>query len=417
MYINPDRLSISHQKVKGKAYTRGGIFYHHWGDDHPVLTLSGTTGFSGMKGIQTLEEIYHASGTLLKYQKFGPEKYAQRTNQQSSEVNFGHDYDSNDLAYFNSKKVDLNSPTSVVNAALETSTKQQLGDIQSILENQKRREQAWKDYLKRTKELETLTKAGNKTDTKTLESAQNTRKTLKNYYGFPDGTYAELSRMPVPVAKNATNDQKNLSIAALSNLIELNNLSSSISAISKVAGSLNNTVSNAVKLMSTNQYKQAALSKLSEQLPNIDSEVLSAVAGQLAAYYEAGTSDIRSVLGESSINSLDESPIPYRDDLAGQMISLANERQEYLEVFMQEMAKLEETEMKYYNDLRDNAFDDVMDEVDDEWRPRVIFIYYENKAYMGHFDAFSYSQEASNQLYIRYEMRITITKTIISTPK
>lgn len=35
MYINPNRLSMATQKIKSKAVTRGGIFYHHWGKFAP----------------------------------------------------------------------------------------------------------------------------------------------------------------------------------------------------------------------------------------------------------------------------------------------------------------------------------------------------------------------------------------------
>lgn len=64
LYINPQRLSMQTQKLKSKAITRGGIFYHHWGDDHWTMSLSGTTGLAGMKGILRLEEAYKASGML-----------------------------------------------------------------------------------------------------------------------------------------------------------------------------------------------------------------------------------------------------------------------------------------------------------------------------------------------------------------
>lgn len=67
MYINPQRLNMSNQKIKSKAVTRGGIFYHHWGDDHWQMQLSGTVGDAGMEGIKKLETIYHLSGVLLQY--------------------------------------------------------------------------------------------------------------------------------------------------------------------------------------------------------------------------------------------------------------------------------------------------------------------------------------------------------------
>jgi hypothetical protein len=86
MYINPSRLNISTQKLKGKMYTRGGIFYHHWGDDHWQLQLSGYTGFSGMRGIEQLEKIYHHSGALLRYTDLGPEYVHSDTKPSTYEV-------------------------------------------------------------------------------------------------------------------------------------------------------------------------------------------------------------------------------------------------------------------------------------------------------------------------------------------
>lgn len=67
MYINPNRISVTQQKIKSKAVTRGGIFYNHWGDDNPVMQLGGSVGLSGMSGIKKLEKIYHISGVLLAY--------------------------------------------------------------------------------------------------------------------------------------------------------------------------------------------------------------------------------------------------------------------------------------------------------------------------------------------------------------
>lgn len=76
LYINPARLTMQTAKVKAKAVTRGGIFYHHWGDDHWTMSISGTTGFSGMKGIEQLETIYAYSGTLLRYQNTAAPRHA-----------------------------------------------------------------------------------------------------------------------------------------------------------------------------------------------------------------------------------------------------------------------------------------------------------------------------------------------------
>lgn len=74
MYINPEKLSFNFSKIIGRQVTRGGIFFNHYGDDTPKMTLSGCTGLSGMKGIEQLEKIYFYSGTLLRYQNVGINK-------------------------------------------------------------------------------------------------------------------------------------------------------------------------------------------------------------------------------------------------------------------------------------------------------------------------------------------------------
>ncbi|AEO93444.1 gp184 [Bacillus phage G] len=401
MYINPDRLSITNQKVKGKAYTRGGIFYHHWGDDNPILTLSGTTGFSGMKGIQTLEQIYHASGTLLKYQKFGPEKYAQRTNFQPPDVN-------------------LNSPVSVVEAAMNKTTTSLVEALKGFVEKDSAKKEKWEEYKNLQKQLEEAQKnsTNSVTDKLHIASINLKQRRLRETYGFPEGSYYNLSKTTLPNNEKETNNQKALSLVAINNYMALNKVGDILSKVRKAEEEVDKTVANNKTITSANNYKKIASTVFKNKLPGIDNELISQLASQKASYYKAGTEDIRILNGDSSpYSNLQDSPIPYREDLTGQMVQISQDRTAALESFMQDMAKLEETEKKYYEELRDNAFDDVMDDVNDEWKPRVIFIYFDNKAYMGHFDAFSYSQEAANPYYIRYEMRITITKEILSTKK
>ena len=67
MYINPSRLQFSNQKLIGETVTRGGIFYHHWGDKNTVMSISGDLGLSGMSGVKKLDEVYRMSGVLLAY--------------------------------------------------------------------------------------------------------------------------------------------------------------------------------------------------------------------------------------------------------------------------------------------------------------------------------------------------------------
>ena len=67
MYINPSRLQFNNNKLVQKSITRGGIFYHHWGDDHTIMSLSGDLGLSSMSGVKRLDEVYRMSGNLLAY--------------------------------------------------------------------------------------------------------------------------------------------------------------------------------------------------------------------------------------------------------------------------------------------------------------------------------------------------------------
>lgn len=71
MYINPENLTINNSKLYQKQVTRGGIFYHHFGNDHPSMQIRGTTGLSGMAGIKQLEDVYNKSGILLAYSNSG----------------------------------------------------------------------------------------------------------------------------------------------------------------------------------------------------------------------------------------------------------------------------------------------------------------------------------------------------------
>jgi hypothetical protein len=60
------------------------------------------------------------------------------------------------------------------------------------------------------------------------------------------------------------------------------------------------------------------------------------------------------------------------------------------------------------------GWQDVQDELVDEWLPRQVFIYFDDRVYLGHFDSFSYQRVAETEL-INYELRFTVTRQIIIT--
>lgn len=60
MYINPNSLSYTYKKLISKEKTKGGYAIQYWGEDLPTITIVGTTGSSGIEGINALYEIYRA---------------------------------------------------------------------------------------------------------------------------------------------------------------------------------------------------------------------------------------------------------------------------------------------------------------------------------------------------------------------
>jgi hypothetical protein len=60
MYINPQQLQTRSRKIITRRRTKGGYVVQYWGEDLDVLTLSGTTGASGIEGINILKSVYRA---------------------------------------------------------------------------------------------------------------------------------------------------------------------------------------------------------------------------------------------------------------------------------------------------------------------------------------------------------------------
>ncbi len=60
MYVNPNSINYKHTKLINKDKTKGGFTVQYWGEDLTTLTINGTTGSSGIEGINMLYEIYRA---------------------------------------------------------------------------------------------------------------------------------------------------------------------------------------------------------------------------------------------------------------------------------------------------------------------------------------------------------------------
>lgn len=66
MYINPENFQVRESKQISSVRTKGGFVMQYWGDNLTQLTLSGTTGSSGIKGIQALRDIYRSENKAFE---------------------------------------------------------------------------------------------------------------------------------------------------------------------------------------------------------------------------------------------------------------------------------------------------------------------------------------------------------------
>ena len=60
MYVNPQNITYNHKKLINKDKTKGGYTLQYWGEELSQLNIAGTTGSSGIEGINMLYEIYRA---------------------------------------------------------------------------------------------------------------------------------------------------------------------------------------------------------------------------------------------------------------------------------------------------------------------------------------------------------------------
>lgn len=60
MYINPESIVTNDSKIISDTRTKGGYILQYWGEEKTQLQISGTTGSSGVEGINVLYDIYRA---------------------------------------------------------------------------------------------------------------------------------------------------------------------------------------------------------------------------------------------------------------------------------------------------------------------------------------------------------------------
>lgn len=83
MYVNPESISYNHSKQISKERTKGGFTIQYWGENLTELNISGTTGSSGVEGINVLYEVYRAE--QLSFDSYGLTLAANNASMQAAE--------------------------------------------------------------------------------------------------------------------------------------------------------------------------------------------------------------------------------------------------------------------------------------------------------------------------------------------
>lgn len=66
MYINPKNIKYNYKKhIGAPTRTRGGFLLQYWGEELGTISINGTTGSSGVEGINVLEDIYRSEQVAM----------------------------------------------------------------------------------------------------------------------------------------------------------------------------------------------------------------------------------------------------------------------------------------------------------------------------------------------------------------
>lgn len=86
MYINPQSVVYDYGKSITETRTKGGYVLQYWGEEITKLSLSGTTGSSGIEGINVLHDVYR--NEQLMFDPYALALQGARDSQQQSDASF-----------------------------------------------------------------------------------------------------------------------------------------------------------------------------------------------------------------------------------------------------------------------------------------------------------------------------------------
>lgn len=361
LYINPSRISISTQKLKSKQVTRGGIFYNMWGDDHWTMQISGVTGLSGMRGIEQLEEAYHASGTLLRYQNYGPEKL--------SNDNL------NKVGKF--QTIDFSDPYSIVNSAVNANSSSRLEEIEATMN-------------------EKLAKLLTPSEFNKFKSVMKTIGALKNQF-----YNAEIAAKVNEISNKLANVKDKQVLYDNAILFFGGN------------GLLRSMDSSVVNAFSYEMSKNIT----NDESDYIDKNTTRDISDDLNSIYEVSKfqAELNSLNSSDILSSLAATEVD-TDSINSRIAYLSVKRANALTEHLKNLKDYYTREAIIRNNLTQYVNDTSNSEFADLWRPRRIICYFEDRAYVGHFESFNFNRDAVSNL-INYEMRFVVERMIVGQPR
>ena len=66
IYLNPQSIDIKEAKLVNHTLAKGGYIVQYWGEELPMMSVSGTTGSGGIEAIDILRDIYRHEQLLMK---------------------------------------------------------------------------------------------------------------------------------------------------------------------------------------------------------------------------------------------------------------------------------------------------------------------------------------------------------------
>ena len=376
LYINPEKINVSTTKLKAKVITRGGIYFHHYGDDVWTMDITGVTGMSQMKGIEALEEVYHHSGALLKYQNIT-------------------------VSTVHTNKITSLTDKKNIGGALGAASSSGLGGLLEDFAGKA------KDYIN-NKVIGTLS-----------DGLGQAGETIAGIFsgGSRDGGGCFGTGTMTDEKKGGSIFEGLFGAAATG--AEGNVVGGALTAIG--AGI-------ATKGVGDGSFK-TNLNGLTSTLGGIMSGYDGGTIGDMAAEMLLGASGLTNNSNSSSIleqlsgdmeggidaiaSFLNGGTSPYATSnqaTAGNFYTLGNMTSQELNKVVKSIQTANK-DRQIDHKLAAQNWSDIEDNLTDLYRPRQIFIYFDDRVFIGHFDQFTWTRQAST-MSISYTMKFTVTRQV-----